>query len=42
MKIPVQLIVGPKDKEAREVSVRTQSGEEKVTLDQLADYLKQL
>lgn len=41
-KIPVQLIVGPKDKEAREVSVRTQSGEEKIALDQLADYLKEL
>ncbi|HEU4715591.1 MAG TPA: His/Gly/Thr/Pro-type tRNA ligase C-terminal domain-containing protein, partial [Candidatus Saccharimonadales bacterium] len=41
-KIPVQLIVGPKDKEAREVSVRTQTGEEKVALDQLADYLKAL
>ncbi len=39
MKIPVQLIVGPKDKEAREVSVRTQSGEEKVALDDLARYL---
>ena len=26
MKIPVQLIVGPKDMEANEVSVRTQSG----------------
>ena len=42
MKIPVQLIVGPKDKEAREVSVRTQNGEEKVALDQLAEYLKRL
>ncbi|HJM04379.1 MAG TPA: threonine--tRNA ligase [Candidatus Saccharimonadaceae bacterium] len=42
MKIPVQLIVGPKDAEAREVSVRTQAGEEKVALDQLADYLKSL
>lgn len=42
MKIPVQLIVGPKDKESREVSVRTQSGEEKVALDQLAEYLKSL
>lgn len=41
-KIPVQLIVGPKDKEAREVSVRTQQGEEKIALDNLADYLKQL
>lgn len=42
MKIPVQLIVGPKDQEAREVSVRTQSGEEKVALDNLADYLRGL
>jgi threonyl-tRNA synthetase len=41
-KIPVQLIVGPKDKEARQVSVRTQVGEEKVALDQLSDYLKNL
>lgn len=41
-KIPVQLIVGPKDKEAREVSVRTQSGEEKVSLDSLPEYLKGL
>ncbi len=40
MKIPVQLIVGPKDKEAREVSVRTQEGEEKVALDELSAYLK--
>lgn len=41
-KIPVQLIVGPKDKEAREVSVRTQNGEEKVALDELQDYIRQL
>jgi threonyl-tRNA synthetase len=41
-KIPVQLIVGPKDKELREVSIRTQSGEEKVALDALADYIKSL
>jgi threonyl-tRNA synthetase len=39
-KIPVQLIVGPKDVEAREVSVRTQAGEEKVALDQLTTYLQ--
>ncbi|MEI7689822.1 MAG: threonine--tRNA ligase [Candidatus Saccharibacteria bacterium] len=38
-KIPVQLIIGQKDKDAREVSVRTQSGEEKVALDKLAEYL---
>ena len=42
MKVPVQLIVGPKDVEAREVSVRTQDGEEKITLDGLPDYLKGL
>jgi threonyl-tRNA synthetase len=41
-KIPVQLIVGPKDKEAREVSVRTQRGEEKVALDALGEYLNRL
>lgn len=41
-RIPVQLIVGPKDKESREVSVRTQAGEEKVALDNLAAYLQQL
>ncbi|MDO4712886.1 MAG: threonine--tRNA ligase [Candidatus Saccharibacteria bacterium] len=41
-KIPVQLIVGPKDTVAGEVSVRTQSGEEKVLLEKLAEYLKGL
>ncbi len=40
MKIPVQLIVGPKDMEARQVSVRTQDGESKLALSELADYLK--
>lgn len=38
-KIPVQLIVGPLDKEYREVSVRTQAGEQKVKLNQLKDYI---
>ena len=42
MKIPVQLIVGPKDVEAREVSVRTQQGEEKVALEKLWDFLEAL
>lgn len=42
MKIPVQLIVGPRDQDAREVSVRTQSGEKKIALDELVDYLKDL
>jgi threonyl-tRNA synthetase len=41
-KIPVQLIVGNQDKESREVSVRTQQGEEKVALDKLKDYLTTL
>lgn len=39
-KIPVQLIVGPKDMDARQVSVRTQMGESKVDLNDLAEYLK--
>ncbi|UTX51268.1 threonine--tRNA ligase [Candidatus Saccharibacteria bacterium TM7i] len=42
MKIPVQLIVGPKDVEAREVSVRTQAGEEKVAFSELPSYLAAL
>lgn len=41
-KIPVQLIVGPKDQESREVSVRTQAGEEKVSLAALPSYLAEL
>jgi threonyl-tRNA synthetase len=41
-KIPVQLIVGQQDKDNREVSVRTQAGEEKVKLDALSDYLRAL
>lgn len=42
MKVPVQLIVGPKDVEAQQVSVRTQEGEEVVSLNNLTDYLKGL
>ena len=42
MKIPVQFIVGPKDMEANEVSARAQSGEEKISLEQLAEYIKSL
>ncbi len=41
-KIPVQIIVGPKDAEAREVSLRTQEGEAKIHLDDLAGYLAKL
>jgi threonyl-tRNA synthetase len=42
MKIPVQLIVGPKDKDAGEVSVRQQSGEQKVKLADLKEFLLSL
>ena len=42
MKIPVQLIIGQKDKDAREVSIRTQSGEEKIKLSDLASYIQKL
>ncbi|QHN42446.1 threonine--tRNA ligase [Candidatus Mycosynbacter amalyticus] len=42
MKVPVQLIVGPKDQEAREVSVRTQESETKVALSELGEFLKGL
>lgn len=42
MKIPAVLIVGPKDAEANEVSVRLKDKEEKVKLEKLADYLKSL
>ncbi len=41
-KIPVQLIIGQQDKDAREVSIRTQAGEEKVALTDLAQYLQSL
>jgi threonyl-tRNA synthetase len=39
MKIPCALIVGPKDAEANEVSVRLRDKEEKVKLDDLKNYL---
>lgn len=39
MKIPVVLIVGEKDAEGREVSVRTRDEEEKVKLSELAGWL---
>lgn len=42
MKIPVQLVIGPQDAEAGEVSVRLQEGESKVKLTELAEYLKGL
>ena len=42
MKIPCVLIVGPKDVEAGEVSVRLRDSEEKVKLEKLAEYLQNL
>ncbi len=42
MKIPVVLIVGPKDQEAGEVSVRLRDREEKVKLDDLAKFIHEL
>ena len=42
MKIPAVLIVGPKDAEAGEVSVRLRDKEEKVKLSKLAKYLCEL
>jgi threonyl-tRNA synthetase len=41
-KIPVQLIIGQQDKDNKQVSIRTQAGEEKILLDELATYLKKL
>ena len=42
LKIPVVLVVGPKDMEAKEISVRLRDKEEKIKLDKLADYLCKL
>jgi threonyl-tRNA synthetase len=41
-KIPVMLIVGPKDVQAGEVSIRTQEGESKVRLEGLSEFLQNL
>lgn len=42
LKIPVQLIIGQKDKDSRQISVRTQSGESKIEFSDLGTYLKSL
>ena len=42
MKIPVILVVGPKDMEARTVSVRLKDEEKTVDLNGLGDFLKTL
>lgn len=40
-KIPMQIIVGQKDQDAQEVSVRTRDQETKVKLDQLVEFIEQ-
>lgn len=40
-KIPMQIIVGQKDQDSQEVSVRTRDQETKVKLDQLVEFIKQ-
>ena len=40
-KIPMQIIVGQKDQDTQEVSVRTRDQETKVKLDQLVEFIKQ-
>jgi len=42
VKIPMQIIVGPRDKAARAVSVRTRKGEEQISIDQLASYIQNI
>lgn len=42
MKVPVQIIVGPKDKEAKVVSVRLRDREEKVALSSLKAFLAEI
>ncbi|MCA9344237.1 threonine--tRNA ligase [Candidatus Saccharibacteria bacterium] len=42
LKIPLLLIVGPRDQANQEVSVRTQVGEQKVKLDQLTEFITNL
>jgi threonyl-tRNA synthetase len=41
-KIPIQFIVGPKDAEAREVSIRVMGKEQKVPLEKLSEFLQHL
>lgn len=41
-KIPVQIIVGPRDVADRGISVRTRHGEEKIALEMLEDYINSL
>ncbi|HSE28991.1 MAG TPA: threonine--tRNA ligase [Candidatus Saccharimonadales bacterium] len=42
LKIPVQLIVGPKDVEAKQVSARVKGEESKVSLEELSEFLQHI
>jgi threonine--tRNA ligase len=42
MKIPLQIIIGPKDMVSRQVSVRTKSSEQKIHIDKLIDFIEGL
>lgn len=41
-KVPIQIIVGPKDKESRVISIRNSGLEEKIELSKLQDYLNSI
>jgi len=41
-KVPVLIIVGPKDKDANSVSIRHKDKEEQVSLTELSEYLSDL
>jgi threonyl-tRNA synthetase len=42
LKVPVMMIVGPRDKEAGTVGIRTQDGEQSIKLDELESFLANL
>ena len=42
MKIPLQIIIGPKDMVSRQVSARTKSSEQKIHIDKLIDFIEGL
>jgi threonyl-tRNA synthetase len=39
LKVPIQFIVGPRDKDSREISVRTNEGETKISFDEIENYI---
>lgn len=42
LKIPMTMIIGPKDADASVVSIRTRDGEQKIALSELAEFLKSI